>query len=220
MFDTLAKAFQEGGLFMYFIAMGSAFSAAVTLERGVQLFVRLRANREKTLEPVLAAVESGKIPNDEKDAFDKSHAPLHIMASHVLRAVPYGPRAIIDAVSESHYEVAPTVTERIGYISMLANVSTLLGLLGTIVGLIAAFAGVAAADPAEKQQMLATGISVAMNTTAYGLMVAIPGMVSYSILMSRANALMIDLEMFEHRIYKLIGLRHPEVMDYLDEIDR
>ena len=218
MIDSIAKAFQEGGLFMYFIAMGSAFSAAVTLERGVQLFFRLRAGRDETFEPVLAAVDTGKVDSEVEESFADSAAPLHIMASHVLRAVPYGPRAILDAVSESHFEVAPTVSERIGYISMLANVSTLLGLLGTIVGLIAAFAGVAAADPAQKQQMLATGISVAMNTTAYGLMVAIPGMLSYSILMSRANALMSDIEMFEHKIYAHIGIHHPAVMDYMDEI--
>ncbi len=101
---------------------------------------------------------------------------------------------------------------------MLANVSTLLGLLGTIIGLIAAFAGVAAADPAKKQQMLATGISVAMNTTAYGLMVAIPCMLSHSMLVARTSSVVEGADLLEHRIMAVIGATHPDMVEEIEQI--
>ena len=71
-------------------------------------------------------------------------------------------------------EVMPELEQRTHYLATLANVATLLGLLGTIIGLIQAFTAVAAADPSEKADLLSASISVAMNTTAFGLVVAIP----------------------------------------------
>ena len=90
-------------------------------------------------------------------------------------------------------EVVPLYTKRLHYLSMLANVATLLGLLGTIHGLILSFQAVAQADPAEKQAMLASGIAVSMYTTALGLAVAIPAMVTFSFLTSRQNQLLEQL---------------------------
>ena len=90
-------------------------------------------------------------------------------------------------------ETVPLYTKRLHYLSMLANVSTLLGLLGTIHGLILSFQAVAQADPAEKQAMLASGIAVSMYTTALGLAVAIPAMVAFSFLTSRQNQLLEQL---------------------------
>lgn len=90
-------------------------------------------------------------------------------------------------------EVVPLYTKRLHYLSMLANVATLLGLLGTIHGLILSFQAVAQADPATKQALLANGISVSMYTTALGLAVAIPAMVAYSFLVSRQNELIEQL---------------------------
>ncbi|MFN9065701.1 MAG: MotA/TolQ/ExbB proton channel family protein, partial [Bdellovibrionales bacterium] len=91
-------------------------------------------------------------------------------------------------------EAVPLYTKRLHYLSMLANVATQLGLLGTIYGLILSFQAVAQADPATKQQLLATGISVSLYTTALGLAVAIPVMVFYSFLFSRQNELLEQLQ--------------------------
>lgn len=96
-----------------------------------------------------------------------------------------------DSIFQAHdialAETLPLVARRLHHISMTANVATLLGLLGTIQGLIASFAAVAAADPAQKQALLANGISIAMYTTALGLIVSIPLMIAYSFLVSRQN---------------------------------
>ena len=84
-------------------------------------------------------------------------------------------------------EVIPALGKRLGYLAMIANVATLVGLLGTILGLIQSFEAVASADPANKSEMLANGISLAMNTTALGLSVAIPVMIFYAFLHARQN---------------------------------
>ena len=76
---------------------------------------------------------------------------------------------------------------------MLANTATLLGLLGTISGLIVSFAGAAAADPSEKATRLASGISEAMNCTAFGLCVAIPTLLAYAFLQGRTQKIIDDV---------------------------
>jgi biopolymer transport protein ExbB/TolQ len=101
-------------------------------------------------------------------------------------------------------EESSRIEKRIGYLAMLANVATLLGLLGTIAGLIQSFAGISQANPAQKAELLSTGISLAMNTTAYGLLVAIPALISYSIYQSRASQLIEDLNKGAMKLY--IGL--------------
>jgi len=102
-----------------------------------------------------------------------------------------------DTIFQAHdiamAENTPRLTKRLHYLSMLANVATLMGLLGTIHGLIISFAAVAQADPTQKQAMLANGIAVSMYTTALGLVVAIPAMIFYSILVSRQNHLVEQL---------------------------
>lgn len=92
-------------------------------------------------------------------------------------------------------EIIPQLEKRISYIALYANLSTLLGLLGTIIGLIAAFNAVANANPAEKADLLSASISVAMNTTAFGLIAAIPLLIIHSFLTSKAGAIVDSLEM-------------------------
>jgi biopolymer transport protein ExbB/TolQ len=99
------------------------------------------------------------------------------------------------AMSEGMMEAVPRLEQRTGYLAMLANVATLLGLLGTIIGLIAAFTAVANADPAEKSKLLSLSISVAMNTTAFGLIAAIPLLISHAILTNKTNAIIASIEM-------------------------
>lgn len=109
------------------------------------------------------------------------------------------------AVEVSLLDASSLVTCRIGYLAMIANVATLLGLLGTIAGLIASFEAVASADAATKQSLLASGISVSMNATGLGLIVAIPTMIMYAVLNSRANKIMDELEKGAGHV---IGLLH------------
>src|SRR5690625_6686082 len=91
-------------------------------------------------------------------------------------------------------KVVTEVEQRTHYLATLANVATLLGLLGTIIGLIQAFTAVAAADPSEQAELLSASISVAMNTTAFGLCAAIPLLLSHSYLSAKTTKQIDSLE--------------------------
>lgn len=92
-------------------------------------------------------------------------------------------------------EAVPNLEKRTPYLATFANIATLLGLLGTIIGLIEAFTAVSNANPSEKADMLSASISVAMNTTAFGLMVAIPLLLIYAVLQTKTTQLVDSLEM-------------------------
>lgn len=92
-------------------------------------------------------------------------------------------------------EVMPRLEKRTHYLATFANIATLLGLLGTIVGLISAFTAVATANPAEKADLLSASISVAMNTTAFGLIVAIPLLLVHTLLQTKTTEIIDSLEM-------------------------
>lgn len=102
-------------------------------------------------------------------------------------------------------EVMPDLEQRTHYLATFANIATLLGLLGTIIGLIQAFTAVAAADPAEKADLLSSSISVAMNTTAFGLIVAIPLILFHSYLVTKTARLIETIEMAGVKCLNLIA---------------
>jgi biopolymer transport protein ExbB/TolQ len=99
------------------------------------------------------------------------------------------------AMEEGVLEAVPRLEKRTSYLATLANIATLLGLLGTIIGLIAAFTAVANADPTEKATLLSQSISVAMNTTAFGLMSAIPLLLFHAMLQTKTTEIVDSLEM-------------------------
>jgi biopolymer transport protein ExbB/TolQ len=99
------------------------------------------------------------------------------------------------AMDESIMEAIPRLEKRTHYLAMFANIATLLGLLGTIIGLIKAFTAVAQVDPSMKAEILSTSISVAMNTTAFGLIVAIPLLFFYTVLQTKTTEIVDSLEM-------------------------
>jgi len=109
------------------------------------------------------------------------------------------------AMEESMMEIIPQLEKRTPYVALFSNIATLLGLLGTIMGLIEAFTAVANADPAEKADLLSASISVAMNTTAFGLMVAIPLLIIHANLTSKTSEIVDSLEMASVKTLNLIA---------------
>lgn len=124
-------------------------------------------------------------------------APLSRIVEAALDAMNVSPRRedIHFAMQEGVMETMPRLSKRTNYLAILANVATLLGLLGTIVGLIAAFTAVANADPADKATLLSQSISVAMNTTAFGLVAAIPLLLIHSYLQNKTVEIVESIEM-------------------------
>ena len=104
-------------------------------------------------------------------------------------------------------EVVPKVELRLGYLQLVANVSTLFGLLGTIQGLIASFSAVAAADPAQKAELLAKGIATAMNTTAMGLFAAITVMILHAWLNAKSEKIINEVDEYSVKLLDLLGTK-------------
>lgn len=187
--------FQKGGLFMYPILIVFAVGMAIAVERWFQLSRTRNENRKMwvKLHPMLVKGDFDKA----REVADKDNSTIAQMLSMGLaRQGAVKRREDIEiAMEESMMEIIPQLEKRTPYVGLLSNISTLLGLLGTIMGLIEAFTAVANANPAEKADLLSASISVAMNTTAFGLMAAIPLLLLHAKLTSTTGQIVDSLEM-------------------------
>lgn len=196
MLETVIRFFQNGGPFMYPIALVLAIGLAIALERFVYLGLVRRANRRAFETGILPLLRKRDYKRAMQAANSSDSAIASILGVGLARLLGDHRREDIEyAMEEGLMEVLPRLEKRTQYLATLANVSTLLGLLGTIIGLIAAFTAVANADPAEKATLLSQSISVAMNTTAFGLMSAIPLLLFHALLQTRTNELVDSFEM-------------------------
>lgn len=194
-YTTTVKFFQEGGLFMYPIAIVLALGLAIALERW--LYLTLTTAKNKALwNAVTPYLKSGNLAG-AMQVTSKSHAAIGQIMTYGLNRVRSARRRedVEQAMEESLMEVMPRLEKRTHYLATFANIATLLGLLGTIVGLISAFTAVATANPAEKADLLSASISVAMNTTAFGLIVAIPLLLVHTLLQTKTTEIIDSLEM-------------------------
>jgi biopolymer transport protein ExbB/TolQ len=205
--DVLAK----GGVFMLPILMVSIAALALILERVYTLWVRYRLDEEGFLKGLMHALDEQDFAGALEECARAENNPL----SRVLRAgllkVHRSDKEIERAMEEEMLRTAPTVRKRIGYLATLGNVATLLGLLGTIFGLIQAFEGVSMADPATKQEILARGISIAMLTTAFGLIVAIPCLLSHAFLQNKSIQMIEGLEEKAFTLFNKISSLHRDM---------
>jgi biopolymer transport protein ExbB len=194
-FYSMVAFFQKGGVFMYPILLVFAVGMAIVFERWIQLNRIQSANQKvwNQLYPVLV-----------KGEFDKARKMINKNKSNMAQMLGMGlarqgavrRRDDIEiAMEESMMEIIPQLEKRTPYVALLSNIATLLGLLGTIMGLIEAFTAVANANPAEKADLLSASISVAMNTTAFGLMSAIPLLLFHAKLTSTTGQIVDSLEM-------------------------
>lgn len=194
-FHSAVRFFQEGGFFMYPIAVVIIFGAAIAIERWVFLAAARSSNR-KAFDEILPMVQKG----DYKGVLgfaSSSPAPVaRIIASGIARLSHTQRRDDIEyAMEEGVMEALPRLEKRTQYLATLANIAMLLGLLGTISGLISAFAAVANVNPAEKAQMLSASIAEAMNATAFGLTAAIPMLLLHTLLQTKTTEIVDSLEM-------------------------
>jgi biopolymer transport protein ExbB len=191
---SIVGFFVSGGLFMYPILIVFAVGAAIAIERYVTLRLVTARNSGvwSQVQPLLARREFEEARKlTEKD--NSTIARLLNMGLERQGAVRRREDVEI-AMEESMMEIMPQLEKRTSYVALTANIATLLGLLGTIMGLIAAFTAVANANPAEKADLLSASISVAMNTTAFGLMCAIPLLVTHTVLTQKTGQIVAALE--------------------------
>ena len=178
----------HNGGFAAYLIMGSALTLFVVgSERIVTLFFRLSFNTRNSVENIRARILEKKYTEALQVCNAQPNAPEIAVIKAGLMAVENGREAMKSALSGAVLEVNHKTEARLPYLSLIANVATLLGLLGTISGLIKTFAAIADADAATKAKMLGMGISEAMYSTATGLGVGILAMVAYTICVTKAD---------------------------------
>lgn len=193
-FNTVVKFFQDSGLFIYPSLLIMSLGLAVAIERFVFLR-RARTENRRLWERMLPLLQNGKLDKVEAVAA-KSDAAIGKIVAHGLERlkIPHRREDVDAAMEEGMMEIVPRLEKRTHYIATFANVITLVGLLGTIIGLIKAFTAVANVNPAEKAELLAASISIAMNNTAFALMVAIPFLLIHAFLQARTSEIVDSLE--------------------------
>lgn len=192
---SIVGFFATGGVFMYPILLVFAFGVAIAIERYVTLTMVTKKNQAvwEELQPLLAEGKFDKAR--EMTSEDDSTISQVLNMGLSLQGAVRRREDIEIAMEESMMEIVPRLEKRTPYVALASSIATLLGLLGTIMGLIQAFTAVANANPAEKADLLSASISVAMNTTAFGLMVAIPLLIVHAVLTSKTGDIVDSLEM-------------------------
>ena len=203
--QNIVQFFQTGGVFMYPILIIFSFGAAICIERYLKLSGIGKVNK-KVWDNVHPLLDAGEFDGARNVVADDESTIANLLNMGLTRQGSVRRRDDIEiAMEESMMEVIPTLEKRTPYIALFANICTLLGLLGTIMGLIEAFTAVANADPAEKADLLSASISVAMNTTAFGLMAAIPLLIFHAMLSSKTTEIIDSLEMASVKTMNMIA---------------
>lgn len=185
--SIFAGFFKNGGPFMFVILITAVVILAVALERFWVIGRAASFNSGKLTRDILQRVSRGDVTG-AADLTRKLKSPVAKVAHAVLTRNHPDEDKLQNAADGAATMVLPRLSRRLPYLSMLANSATLLGLLGTIFGLTTAFSAVGAADPAQRSAFLAAGISQALNTTAFGLIVAVPTLLLHGFLVSKVEA--------------------------------
>jgi len=193
MFGTLAKHYHEGGFMMHPILVSLVFALALVVDRVIMLYFKASLDKEAFVRGLKKHIFAGDLDKAISFCASQKKTPLVSVVKAGLINVPKGEADVQAAMDEATLRESPKLEARTGYLAMIGNVATLLGLLGTIVGLISAFGAVANANPSDKATILASSISEAMNCTAFGLLTAIPALVAYSLLQGRTQHMIEDI---------------------------
>ncbi len=216
-FLSLARGFTSGdAIWMWAILAAQIVSMAIIVERAVALFVNRKVNQKALSKSLAEDIRAGNLDKALRRSQQIGRTePLGVVASAGIQAaIDMGGKEEIQLkMDEILLEESSRVEKRIGFLAMFANVATLLGLLGTITGLIHAFAGISNANAAQKASILSQGISLAMNTTAYGLIVAVPALIMYAVLQNRATRLTDDLNKAALNLFIQLGFHYTPVSD-------
>lgn len=212
---SLGRGFMSAdAIWMWAILAAQIVSIAIIAERCVALFVNRKVNQKEISKLLAEDIRAGDLEKALRRSIQLGvKEPLGTVASAGIQATMDlgGKEEIQLKMDEVLLEETTRVEKRIGFLAMFANVATLMGLLGTITGLIQSFSGIANANAADKATILSSGISLAMNTTAYGLIVAVPALIMYAVLQNRATRLTDDLNKAALNLFIQLGFHYEPV---------
>ena len=211
-----AKFFVDGGAFMWPIAITSVFGVAIMVERVIFLFFKYNINANQFMAQIQKLVMANNIDRAIKLCNAAPSAALPKVIKAGLTRANKGEIEIANAIEEASLEVIPNITKRTPTLQAFSNVATMLGLLGTIMGLIEAFDAVAKAPPDQKTTMLTAAIAIAMNTTAFGLIVAIPTIAAYVFLNNTVKKIIDEIDQYSVKLQNLLVSRGKGAQSPLD----
>lgn len=198
----------DGGFFMYIILTCFAVGFAIVVERMKKL-----SSMDVDGPSFMNELQRYILSNDVQGAIrvcSGSNGALPRVLKSGLKRANQGTEQIQNAIEATALEIIPKLEQRLPYLQLLANLSTLFGLLGTIQGLIMSFAAIAAADPTQKAQVLSVGIAVAMYTTALGLGSAIVIMVFHAVLSAKSEKIVGEIDEYAVKLVDLLGTKKIE----------
>jgi len=203
--NTIIDFFEKGGIFMGIILLVWGIGIAICLERYSKL-KKMDVNGAGFMNEIQRHVLSNDLQGAIRICSGSSAVLPRVLKSGLKRSNSSTDQ-MQNAIDATALEVIPKVESRLNYLSLIANISTLFGLLGTIQGLITSFAAVAAADPSQKAEMLANGIAKAMNTTFLGLLSAITIMILHSFLVAKAESIINSIDEYSVKLIDLLGTK-------------
>jgi len=203
----IANAYNQGGMFMHPILFISIFALAICVERVIFLFFKYNINGDAFMAQVQKLVLANNIDRAIKLCNANPNAALPKVIKAGLQKAGKSETEIQNAVEEATLEVVPDIIKRTTMLSHLASIATLMGLLGTIVGLIQAFDAVAKVAPDKRSEALTGSIAIAMNTTAFGLIVAIPALLGFAVLSGVTKKILDEIDEYSVKIENLLIAR-------------
>ncbi|MGB8932894.1 MAG: MotA/TolQ/ExbB proton channel family protein [Anaeromyxobacteraceae bacterium] len=207
MIHKMAEFFQQGGPVMFVNLVVSAVAMAIVIERFAVLAFKLNLNAGPFMDQIQKLVISGNVDKAVKLCGAAPDAALSRVIRAGLTRAERGEQEVARALEEAVLEVTPAISKRIASLWSLANIATLVGLVGTIWGLIQTFASLGAASPEMKQVMLSNGISEAMNNTALGLTIAVLCIIFHLALSTKSRTMVEEVEYNALKLENLLARR-------------
>ncbi|XXF75553.1 MotA/TolQ/ExbB proton channel family protein [Myxococcaceae bacterium GXIMD 01537] len=211
--DNVVKFFHDGGPFMFVNLFWLAVSLAVAGERAFKLLFRYNLNAPPFMDQITKLVQTGNVDRAVKLCGAAPHSPLAKVIRAGLQRAHRGEIEVARSVEEALTEATPHVGVRIPWLWSLANIATLVGLVGTIFGLIGTFRALGNVPAEQKQQLLSDGISKAMNNTAFALSIAVLCIVFHLMLTSYAKSLVETVEINALKLENMLARRNSGEAD-------
>ena len=205
LFEKAAMFMNDGGIFMWIIFWMWVLGILLSIERLIS-YTAFSINGKKFMDLIKSYIVNNNV-DEALSCCSNSRALLPSVLKGGLMRANQTKEQIVDAMEFITIDSVMKVEKRLSYVGLMANISTLLGLLGTIYGLIQSFAAVAQADPGAKAKLLALGISKAMNTTAMGIMASITLMVAFAILTNKSEKILGEIGQYSAMLVDLLGAR-------------
>jgi biopolymer transport protein ExbB len=211
---SITEAFKQDGIWMWTIMFAQIASIAIIIERVMALYMGRTVNQKDLAYDFEEDIKKGRLDKvvEKAKRLGGSHPLAEVVIAGTHAAQNMGGKDEIQArMDEVLIHENSKLEKRTGFLAMIGNVATLLGLLGTIVGMIHSFRSVANEDAMAKAAMLSAGISTAMHATAYGLIVAIPALVMFSVLQNRAQTISEDLNQGALKVFNWLSYSYESV---------